>query len=176
LRAPPEVRFERIQRTLEQIIQDSEGGSLIIVEGQRDLDSLRSLGVAGRILCVQSSRRNTFEFAEGIDGRHSVIVLMDFDRQGVFLAKRLSRLLNAQGVRANLKTWRDLKQLTRSEIRSIEELPNLLHRVGLERSMATPVRHAYEVPLLTRQHRISDDKRIRLERLHKARKKGLPHA
>jgi len=59
-------------------------------------------------------------------------VLMDFDRQGVFLANRLARILNSQSVHVNLVLWRELRNLTRSELRSVEELPRLHARLAEE--------------------------------------------
>ena len=132
MRAPAQVRFERLQKLIERINYESENEGVIIVEGPRDKDSLRVMGVKGRILCLQSSRRNTFEFAEQLGGENKVIVMMDFDRQGVFLTHRLSRILNSQDIHANLLLWRELRNLTRSELRSIEELPRLYARLEAE--------------------------------------------
>jgi 5S rRNA maturation endonuclease (ribonuclease M5) len=132
MRAPPEVRLDRFQRLLERVSYESANGGLIVVEGPKDRDSLRRLGIAGRILCMQSSGRNTVGFVEELTGEGGVIVLTDFDRQGVRLAKRLARLLNAQKVRANLILWRDLRRLTRSDVRSVEELPKFLERLQNE--------------------------------------------
>jgi 5S rRNA maturation endonuclease (ribonuclease M5) len=132
MRAPAQVRFERLQKLIERVKYESEKGQVIVVEGTRDRESLRTMGIKGKILCLQSSRRNTISFAEQLDGERSVIVLTDFDRQGVFLANRLSRVLNSQNVHANLVLWRELRSLTRSELRSIEELPRLYDRLQNE--------------------------------------------
>ena len=132
MRAPARVRFERLQKLIERINYEAEKGGVIVVEGARDRESLRTMGIKGKILCLQSSRRNTISFAEQLDGERSVIVLMDFDRQGVFLANRLGRILNPQNVHANLVLWRELRSLTRSELRSIEELPRLYDRLQNE--------------------------------------------
>jgi len=132
MRAPARVRFERLHKLIERINYESENGGVIIVEGARDKDSLRRLGVKGKILCLQSSRKNTFEFAEQLGGEKRVIVMTDFDRQGVFLAHRLSRVLNSQDAHADILLWRELRSLTRSELRSIEELPRLYERLESE--------------------------------------------
>ena len=132
MRAPAQVRFERLQKLIERVNYEAEKGGLIVVEGTRDRESLRTMGIKGKILCLQSSRRNTISFAEQLDGERSVIVLTDFDRQGVFLANRLSRVLSSQNVHANLVLWRELRSLTRSELRSIEELPRLYDRLQNE--------------------------------------------
>ena len=132
MRAPAQVRFEELQKLIQRLKDEGENGSLIVVEGVRDKKSLQSMGLRGRILCIQSSRRSTLSFAEQLDGEKNVIILMDFDRQGVFLANRLSRLLNVQSIHANLVLWRELRSLTRSDIRSIEELPRLHERLQQE--------------------------------------------
>jgi len=132
MRAPPQVRFERFQKLMQRLNDEAAKGSVIVVEGARDKKSLESMGITGRILCVQSSRRSTFSFAEQLDGEKNVVVLMDFDRQGVYLANRLARILNSQRMHPNLELWRELRGLTRSELRSIEELPRLHERLQNE--------------------------------------------
>jgi len=132
MRAPAQVRFERLQKLIERLNDEAENGAVIVVEGARDKESLESLGVTGRIVSLQNSRRNTFSFAEQFEGEENVIVLMDFDRQGVFLANRLARVLNYHSIHANLLLWRELRSLTRSELRSVEELPRLHDRLQRE--------------------------------------------
>ena len=132
MRAPAQVRFERLQKLIQRLSDEAEQGAVIIVEGVRDKKSLEFMGIRGRIECIQSSRRSALSFAERLYGEKSVIVLTDFDRQGVFLANRLARILNTQSIRTNLVLWRELRGLTRSELRSIEELPRLHDRLADE--------------------------------------------
>ncbi len=138
MRAPVEVRFERLQKLIQRISYESESGEIIVVEGQKDRDSLRRMGIKGTILCLQSSRKNTVGFVEELDVAGGVIVLTDFDRQGVFLAKRLARTLNSQKIHANLVLWRELRGLTRSHVRSIEELPKFYYRLQTELFFGPP--------------------------------------
>ena len=128
MRAPLEVRFEKLQKLIERITYESQRGRVIVVEGIKDRESLRSLGVSGTILCLKSSRNNIASFAEQLDGEKEVVLLTDFDREGVFLAKRLSRILTSLNVHSNLLLWTELRGLTRSDLRSIEELPALYER------------------------------------------------
>jgi 5S rRNA maturation endonuclease (ribonuclease M5) len=132
MRAPLRVRFEKLQRLIERISYEAQLGRIIIVEGAKDRDSLRRMGVAGTILCLKSSRHNITSFVDELDGEKEVIVLTDFDREGVFLAKRLSRILNSLSIHANLLLWSELRGLTRSDLRSIEELPALYERLHSE--------------------------------------------
>ena len=132
MRAPAQVRFERLQKLIQCLNDEAEKGNVIVVEGLRDKRSLEALGITGKIVCIQNSRRSTFSFAEQLNGENNVVILTDFDRQGVFLANRLARALNSQRMHANLLLWRELRSLTRSDLRSIEELPRLRERLQYE--------------------------------------------
>jgi 5S rRNA maturation endonuclease (ribonuclease M5) len=157
LRAPPEVRLERFRKLMDRLAYESEKGGVIIVEGPRDRDSLRRMGIEGPILCTQSSRKSTIGFVEELNQIRDAIVLTDFDRQGVYLAKRLTRVLNAQGVRTNLILWRDLRRLTRSHVRSVEELPKYQQRLQAELQLPSreiDEQDAYEVPVLGNQKKL----------------------
>ena len=132
MRAPAEVRFVLLEKLIQRVSYESEQGGVIIVEGQRDKGALQKMGISGTILCLQSSRRNPTGFVEGLNSSRNVIVLTDFDREGVFLANRLSRSLSSHRIHANLVLWRQLRGLTRSDIRSIEELPKLYGRLRAE--------------------------------------------
>jgi 5S rRNA maturation endonuclease (ribonuclease M5) len=129
MRAPAEVRLEKLEKLIQRITDESQRGRIIIVEGTRDRESLRTLGIPGTILCLQSSRKSPLGFVEDLEPDGSVIILTDFDREGVFLAKRLARTLNYRKIHANLVLWRELRGLTRSDVRSIEELPKLHTRL-----------------------------------------------
>ena len=126
MRAPPGVRLERFQQLIDQVAFESSNGSIIIVEGQKDRESLRKIGITGPIHCIQSSRQNAVGFAETLGQTKKVVILTDFDREGITLAKKLSRTLNAHSVHVNLVLWKSLRELTRSHVRSIEELPKYL--------------------------------------------------
>jgi 5S rRNA maturation endonuclease (ribonuclease M5) len=83
-----------------------------------------------------------------------VIVLTDFDREGVFLAKRLARILNSQKIHANLVLWRELRGLTRSHVRSIEELPKFYQRLQTEaRFRVPPIYGGYGAMFVTKPKR-----------------------
>ena len=132
MRAPANVRLERLEKLLEHLSHESEKGNPIIVEGAKDKNALRAIGITGSILCLQSSRLNPLEFVEELGELRQAIVLTDFDRQGVSLAHRLSRTLNSRGTLGNIIIWRNLRELTRSNLRSIEELPGYRERLRLE--------------------------------------------
>ncbi len=132
MRAPANVRLERLEKILEHLFHESEKGNPIIVEGVKDKNALRAMGITGSILCLQSSRLNPLEFVEQLGHIRQAIVLTDFDGQGVSLAHRLARTLNSRGTLGNIIIWRSLRELTRSHLRSVEELPGYHERLRLE--------------------------------------------
>lgn len=155
MRAPARVRLERLEKLIQRLSHESEEGGTIIVEGQRDRDSLREMGISGTILCLQSSRKNTTAFAESLAGDTSVIVLTDFDREGVSLAKRLARTLSSRRMRTNLVLWREFRGLTRSDVRSVEELPRYHERMRSEVLLGVhPLEHAHYSPYLAELRKV----------------------
>lgn len=144
MRAPASVRLERCQQLIEQVAFESSNGSMIVVEGQRDRESLRRLGITGPIQCLQSSRQNAVGFVESLGPAKRIVILTDFDREGVSLAKKLARTLNAHSREVNVVIWKNLRELTRSDVRSIEELPRYLERLHMKTYNPTNRKHIPE--------------------------------
>ena len=132
MRGPLKARLERLEKIIDQLSYESEKGNPIIVEGPKDKSALRAIGIEGNIMCLQSSRLNPLEFVEALGNLREAIILTDFDRQGVALAHKLSRSLNTRGTLGNIILWRSLRELTRSNLRSVEELPRYHERLKLE--------------------------------------------
>ena len=123
-----ERRLEAVTNLIEILIERSRRGVPIIVEGSKDVRTLRSLGVQGPIFCAKSRRLGLFDFLETIGAYSEVIVLTDFDKEGRALAWRLSRDLSQMRTKADIELWKQLKALTRSEIVGIESLRKYLER------------------------------------------------
>ena len=73
---------EDIENALEIIKKLKDEDGVILVEGQKDIDSLINLGIKNRIVAV--SQYNIFDIIEGINEKE-VIILTDFDKKGTFL-------------------------------------------------------------------------------------------
>lgn len=144
MRAPAAVRLRRFQQLIEQVAFESSNGSTIIVEGQKDRESLRAMGITGPIQCLQSSRQNALGFVEKLGRTRRILVLTDFDHEGISLARKLARHLNAHSLHVNLVIWKNLRELTRSDVRSIEELPKYLERLHRETYNPTNRKHIPE--------------------------------
>jgi len=121
-----ERRLEEVERALSSIRQlDSE--NCILVEGTRDREALRALGVVGSIACLKHGRGSISERLGRVDAKN-LIILMDFDPEGQYLAKLLYRLLTTRGRIADLSTWRRLKSYIGKDVRDIEGLAAYISR------------------------------------------------
>ncbi len=96
-----------------------EESCILVVEGQKDLVTLRKLGIEHTIEKIGGKR--IFDDLSVFDGKN-VIILTDFDKTGCKLLKRIRDELEVMGFNPNTYYWEKLKNLTRGEIRQIEEL------------------------------------------------------
>ena len=118
--------MDETERIFDELRSLSESGIPIIVEGRRDEAALRRLGVKGRIYCLKARGESRHDFLERLDGTTDAIVLTDFDREGKKLETWLYKELSQRGVKSDLKLWSRIRSLARTEIRSVEELPNFV--------------------------------------------------
>ncbi len=75
---------------------------VILVEGKKDINSLRDIGIKNRIIKVSDNQKPLFSLVEDIKKRwEEAIILTDWDKHGDELSKKLSRLLERNGVKPN---------------------------------------------------------------------------
>jgi len=119
---------EKIQKIIDKLIEASEKGKAIIVEGKKDNQALKELGVNGVILTVKSGGKSFLEATWEIEklGAKEVVLLLDFDRRGREGTKRLQQDLERAQIKVNLRFWRELKGLISRDIQCIESLPSYL--------------------------------------------------
>jgi 5S rRNA maturation endonuclease (ribonuclease M5) len=122
-------------------LQNACDGAIVIVEGKRDVAALRSLLNAnsekicsnadflglknseGRIFSVfilnNGTKRSLYETAEHIASKYrSAILLLDADKKGMELRKKMSSYLRSHGVRV----LEEKKLLTLARVRNVEDL------------------------------------------------------
>ena len=121
-------KLERIELIVEKLLQESAKGVPIVVEGKKDTQALRELGVNGRVLTLKTGGKNFLQATTEIETSNSerVILLLDFDRRGREATKRLHLDLERLRIKPDLKFWKELKALVGHEIQCIESLPNYL--------------------------------------------------
>ncbi|GEM_PF-1303675 len=89
--------FERVLELLEELREDALH-SPVLVEGRRDELALRSLGVEAEFIWV-SNHTPWYELCEEISRSHRrVIMMLDADRAGKAMSRRLKHHLSQMGV------------------------------------------------------------------------------
>lgn len=98
---------------------------ILIVEGAKDREALEAIGLNLNILVIKNgdSLERMIERLEGVD---EVVILTDFDPQGVELAYKIMSRLESVGVKVNITYWLKLRNLLKREIKDIEGLRKLL--------------------------------------------------
>ena len=118
----------KIEQIITKLAEESAKGKPIIVEGKKDEQTLRVLGVNGVIVTVKTGGKSFLEATAEIEklGTREVILLLDFDRRGKEGTLRLQRNLERSKIKINVLFWHDLGALVGREMQCIESLTSYL--------------------------------------------------
>ena len=122
-----DTNSERIKKILDLLrdLKEANKEIPVIVEGKRDREALRELGIEGAVIVVHCGK-SIYDFCEEILSRHDrFIILTDWDQRGEMLSRK---------IRSNLKDHHEgcdifrkrLATLCLPGIREVEDLPRLL--------------------------------------------------
>jgi len=108
-----------------KLAEDSEAGIPIIVEGKRDEEALREIGVRGEVIVFQSLRKLGEELSRRECRR--VILLFDLDSEGEEMMLETKQFL--EGLIRNIDTnyWRRLRSLKYTGLTEIEAFKRFIH-------------------------------------------------
>lgn len=99
---------------------NSKHQSIIVVEGKRDEEALKKLGFTGK-MCQFHSFQGLIKFADSMPAHKSLILLLDSDRKGRYLTKRIMSQLQHRMV-IDLSYRKQLTIVTKGKIRNVEDL------------------------------------------------------
>lgn len=119
---------EDIENTIDILSRLKEEEGVILVEGQKDIESLLNLGIKNKIIAVSQS--NIFCVIDSISEKE-VIVLTDFDKKGTYLFKRYMIELHSSGKKVITIYYRDLKKYLKKYITGIEQIYPFLENRGV---------------------------------------------
>jgi 2,5-diamino-6-(ribosylamino)-4(3H)-pyrimidinone 5'-phosphate reductase len=125
-------KAERLQRLLEKLASEASKGIPIVVEGQKDVASLKQLNVNGDFVSSKTSGKSFLDILAEIERRKvkEVILLLDFDRRGVEWTHRLKQHLEKTRIKPNLTFWNELYGLVGRDLKDIEGLPAYLETLN----------------------------------------------
>jgi 5S rRNA maturation endonuclease (ribonuclease M5) len=119
---------ERIQQVLQSLIQESSKGIPIIVEGKKDVQTLKHLGVYGEIVTAKTGGKSLLDLLCQIEesGKKEVILLFDFDKRGKEWTGIIKQRLEKSKTKPNLAYWNELLGLVSKEVKDVEGLASYI--------------------------------------------------
>ena len=119
--------------------EEAECGSVIVVEGKRDVEALNRIGFNGNLTILNHFKGITDFVDNHCQIRKKIILLLDMDRTGKHLTSKLVSQLQHKGNNVNLFYKKALAKTTNGKIRQVEELaayaPNLSGVTGTRRDL-----------------------------------------
>jgi 5S rRNA maturation endonuclease (ribonuclease M5) len=120
--------LEALEKLIASLIDASCQGAAVIVEGRRDLLSLRALGLPGPV--IMASRRPALQLAEDAARSYSQIILLtDWDEKGDEMCRTIELHLRSAGLRPDSEIRCRLGKLVRKEIKDVESLSGYTERM-----------------------------------------------
>jgi len=120
--------LEALEELIASLLDASYHGAAIIVEGRRDLQALRALGLPGPV--IMASRRSALDLAEDAARNYpQIILLTDWDSKGDEMCKTIERHLRSVGSRPDREIRSRLKKLVKKEIKDVESLSQYAQRM-----------------------------------------------
>jgi 2,5-diamino-6-(ribosylamino)-4(3H)-pyrimidinone 5'-phosphate reductase len=115
---------EKILQILQRLAEESAKGKLVIVEGKKDIETLRTLNVEGKILSAKTGGKTLLDVISKIEKANAkeVILLFDFDRRGKEWTKRIKQQLERTRIKPNITFWCELQAIIGKEVKDIESL------------------------------------------------------
>ncbi len=124
-------RLEKLEELILELQELADSGAIIVVEGRKDAESLRFLGIKGEIRL--SSQQPILEFTELLSRSGKEIVLLtDWDKKGGMIAHKIIQHLLAYGIMPNTQIRAKLRMLTKKRIKDIESLNNYVNKLRYE--------------------------------------------
>jgi 5S rRNA maturation endonuclease (ribonuclease M5) len=113
---------ERLRSFIGMLNEESEKGSVIVVEGRRDAEALSKVGFTGSP-AVFHHFKGIANFLDSHDSTgKKMILLLDMDRTGRYLTSRLVSQLQSRRHSVSLSYKRALARITNGKVRHVEDL------------------------------------------------------
>jgi len=131
---------EKILQILNALVEESAKGTPIVVEGKKDVDTLRAFGVEGTVVTAKTGGKTFLDVISEIEqsGAMEVVLFLDFDRRGKEGTRLLKQNLERAKIKPNIKFWREFSALLGKEIQCVESLTaymgNLRAKIGASES------------------------------------------
>ncbi len=121
-------RLEKLEELILELKNLSDAGAIIVVEGRKDVESLRSLGINGEVKL--SSQQPLLDFTEKLSRSGKEIVLLtDWDRKDGMVASKITDYLHAYSIIPNMDIRARIGFLVKKRIKDIESLSKYMGKL-----------------------------------------------
>ncbi|MFX0103484.1 MAG: toprim domain-containing protein [Candidatus Hodarchaeota archaeon] len=111
-------RSENLQLLFEDLVKEPHP---ILVEGPRDRDALVQAGIPeNRIFMLHG--KSLLDVEELLSNNEEVILLLDYDKEGLKLHKHFKKSFQKIGVKPNVRYWKNIRRIFTGHIDCIEYL------------------------------------------------------
>ena len=93
---------------------------IVVVEGKRDEDAIKKIGYTGKI-CQFHSFKGLIKFADSMPKYKNLVLLLDSDRKGRYLTKRIISQLQHR-MTIDLSYRKELTSITKGRVKNVEDL------------------------------------------------------
>ncbi len=121
-----EKRYDLALRALREAIDENKSGAVILIEGKRDEIALRKLGFEGPIEKLNRGWPVEKLIAYLDSNYESCILLMDWDRTGGRLQKKLAESMIGMNITVSNRLRQNLSKAMKPDTRCVEELTSFL--------------------------------------------------
>lgn len=127
-------RMKLIEEMKELLSEISGLVEVVLVEGPRDVASLKRLGYTGNIVTCVAINVNDYDLMTEVSKKYRrILILTDFDQEGLMLNRRFTEMLEHEGVLVEEALRRMVGRLTVAlGIYAIESLDNVMDAVDRE--------------------------------------------
>ena len=122
---------ERIAEVLTALAEESVKGTPILVEGKKDVETLRTLGIEGPVISVKTGGKSFLDVVSELEKSKTrrVILFLDFDRRGKEGTRRLKQNLEKAKIKTDIEFWRALSRLAGRDVQCVEGLMAYLEKL-----------------------------------------------
>jgi 2,5-diamino-6-(ribosylamino)-4(3H)-pyrimidinone 5'-phosphate reductase len=122
---------ERIAETLGALTEESAKGTPILVEGKKDVEALRTLGIEGPVISVKTGGKSFLDAVSELEKSKTsrAILFLDFDRRGKEGTRRLKQNLERAKIKPDIEFWRALSRLAGRDVQCVEGLTAYLEKL-----------------------------------------------
>ncbi|MEM3385810.1 MAG: toprim domain-containing protein [Nitrososphaeria archaeon] len=122
------LELEKLKEIVVSLNNEIENGALIIVEGPKDAKALKEIGVRGRPYLYSHNSDHIELFNRAINAK-KVIILVDNDKEGKNICKKLISEFGSKGIKYDVWYRRQLYyKIGKSMITHLEELSSVIKK------------------------------------------------